>query len=146
MLTLFRKRMFMTVAFIAIGVMVGLNMASSGIERIQGPNQLQGQAPAWTVQTSGQGQAQQGQVLQQQGQVPYVGQPATVTGQQVYVQQPALQQPAGGIDPNLQQPIIPRSVKEPTVDRIASKTGGMLESLSQKGIRFVVSLFSSITD
>ncbi|GAB6990693.1 hypothetical protein [Paenibacillus pini] len=44
-----------------------------------------------------------------------------------------------------EQILLPNA-KKPTVDVLADKTSGLLQELSQKSIRMVVSLFSSLTD
>lgn len=127
------------VAMVSVGVMLGMNLASSGIERIQGPVSQQSNPPAWTVQQQQQ-QLQQvpvpTQAIQQQvlNQVP-IGQTNTLNQQVASTNMPS--------QPDY-IPLVPTT--QPTVDRLANTTGGVLESVSHKGMEWVVSLFTSILD
>lgn len=63
---------------------------------------------------------------------------------QIQVPDPSNQQVSGNAGGNLtpEQILVPEGQK-PTVDVLADKTAGLLQEASQKGIRWVVSLFSS---
>lgn len=130
------------VAMVAVGVMLGLNLASSGMERIQGPTALQNNPPAWAVEQ----------------QVPAADQRSKTQIEVRYPQASNMNQQAnqqqitkdGILDGKHTAPqgdyvaLVPTN--QPAVDKLASKTGGVLESVSHKGIEWVVSMFSSILD
>ncbi len=139
-------------AALTVIFMYGLDMASSGIERVYGPIQQQSgsadgeQRESASSQPSGSPQAaiQAGETF------------AGDTEQPVQTAQPPTQSVYG---PHLQdrdvaayQPLEPRlpgaygEYREPTVNRMADQTAGMLQSLSSSGIRLVVSLFDSFTN
>lgn len=154
------KRILIIGAFITLGIMYALDLASSGIERIQGPVQGQTAPPVWTQTIPPQqlqypqqptypqyGQApqtgEQPQQMPQQAQTPQWGWPQTGVQQPVqspwaYVPVPQSEQPF--------QPVLDVPVKQAPVDRLADKTAGLLQTLSRGGIRFVVSLFGSIAE
>jgi len=136
-MSIFQRRVFVMVAMVAVGVMLGLNLASSGIERIQGPAELQNNPPAWTVQqpldTTEQAEENAAQERVTDKKERAVQQ--TIVKDGVLDGKHTPQQDASAIS----------NRNEPAVDRLASTTGGVLESVSHKGIEWVVSLFSSIT-
>jgi len=122
---------------VAVGVMLGLNLASSGIERIQGPAELQNNPPAWTVQQPIDNTAQAEESAVQER----AADKKERAVQQTIVKDGVLD----GVHTPQQDASAMNNRKEPAVDRLASTTGGVLESVSHKGIEWVVSLFSSIT-
>jgi hypothetical protein len=50
-----------------------------------------------------------------------------------------------GVDENERLPGIPLQENEPAVDKLAESASGMLQSVSSGGIRFVVSIFDGLT-
>ncbi|CAM2833533.1 hypothetical protein PASE110613_03380 [Paenibacillus sediminis] len=112
----FTKRIVLFGCLIAIGMFIGMQLATSGIENIYGPGihesavQMEPQAPIKKTDIA--------ERKEQAKQVEQVNVPQTI------------------------RPV----ESNPPVDQLADKTAGLLQQLSQKGIRFVVSLFSSVTE
>jgi len=103
---------------VALCILYGIEMATSGIERIQGP-------------LSGQQQTEQLEQTQDDIKKPVKETP----GKEERQEEPAATQP---------QPL-KRSGKEPSVDVLADHTAGVLQAVSSGGIRFIVSIFDAIT-
>lgn len=144
-------------AALALLFMYGLDMASSGIERVYGPVQSSPGTAAGDLAVSTS--AQPGSLHPADSNAPgfseQAGQPRQ-TDQSAQAGQPSA---AALYGPHLQdsaaaayQPIEPRlpgaygEYREPAVNRVADQTAGMLQSLSSSGIRLVVSLFDSFTN
>jgi hypothetical protein len=141
-MSIFQRRVFAMVAMVAVGVMLGLNLASSGIERIQGPTALQNNPPAWAVQQQIPAAEQQSN-SQVEVQYPQTSNTKQQANQQTITKDGVLD----GKHTAAQEDYIALvPTKQPTVDKLASTTGGVLESVSHKGIEWVVSMFSSILD
>jgi len=106
---------------VALCILYGIEMATSGIERIQGP-------------LSGQQQEQSEPLEQAQNDVK---KPEKETPEKEDRQEPAATQP--------QPQPLKRSGKEPSVDVLADHTADVLQAVSSGGIRFIVSIFDAIT-
>ncbi|MNI75603.1 hypothetical protein D3C73_1317720 [compost metagenome] len=164
----FGKKLVMVGIWAGIGVLIGLQFGAGGGTRSSAvqPGWNGAAGVAQINQTAGQtaggtGAVQNGQsaVTAQNGQT-YVYVPVTidpVTGAYTplpaaQTQQTTPQTPASGglsqqevqdystLTP--EQILIPQD-QEPTIDVLADKTAGLLQQASQKGIRWVVSLFDS---
>ncbi|QWU15021.1 hypothetical protein SAMN04487895_109225 [Paenibacillus sophorae] len=161
----FGKKMVAVGVWAGIGVLVGMQFGSSG-------GTASSPVPGWSVISGGVqntapvSQPQAGTVtglqVQSDGRGGYVYVPVTLAPSAVPQAQPsaapAAQQPAAGASsppaslPQLPagnystltpgQILVPGEHKS-TVDTLADKTAGMLQNASQKGIRWVVSLFDS---
>lgn len=105
---------------VALCILYGIEMATSGIERIQGP-------------LSGQQQTEQVEQTQDDIKKPVKETPEREDRQE----EPAATQP--------QPKPLKRSGKEPSVDVLADHTAGVLQAVSSGGIRFIVSIFDAIT-
>ncbi|MFM9279813.1 hypothetical protein [Paenibacillus jiagnxiensis] len=140
----FGRRAFLFICLVGLGLVLGMQLASSGMRTVYGPSWDQAKsqsntgnlaqtvvedtpavplppAPSMTVvQVEGQNGAGYGQV-QAQGQ-----------GQGQAQAQASLQQ-------------MPRT-GEASVDVMADKTAGLLQQASKKGIEWVVSLFDGLTN
>lgn len=118
-MTSFGKRLFVFMVLIVCGVLLGMQIAGSGLgtldkEGIDLPSAEELTKPVMQQET----------VLEEE---PVIVQtkPQIVTPREVLVTVPG---------------------KEPAVDRFAEKTAGLLQQASQSGIRWVVSLFNGVTD
>ncbi|MEC0369862.1 hypothetical protein [Paenibacillus chibensis] len=122
------KRIWMVGIWAGIGVLIGMQLAGSG----GSPDT--GKTPAYadlsTVQTVGTKQT-----------------PAPRQSSNHFkVEEQPEQVEAQDLSPKTPEQILSTNANKPTVDVLADKTAGLLQDLSQKGIRMVVSLFDSITD
>ncbi|WP_028561686.1 hypothetical protein [Paenibacillus pinihumi] len=119
-------------AVIAIVLMFGIEIASTGIETVYGPVKQ----PSASSMT--------GLVPEAGPQQTYASVPERpVYGPYVQGNSPN----AGRYEPVMERmPGIYGEYREPAVNRVADQTAGVLQSLSSGGIRFVVSLFDSITN
>jgi hypothetical protein len=163
-MTRFGKQLTMVGIWAGIGILVGMQFGGSGSS---GASAV---LPGWngTSATTGQLQTAQSGSAAGAASLPAAG---TVKGGQAYVYVPVtvdpatgaytvvpVQQPGTGTADNTgslpqqevkdfatlspEQLLIPEEQK-PTVDVLADKTAGLLQQASQKGIRWVVSLFDS---
>ncbi|AIQ14003.1 hypothetical protein [Paenibacillus durus] len=160
----FGKKMVVIGIWAGIGVLVGIQLDGSG-------GTSSSPVPGWSVISGGvqntapvpQPQPQAGPVtglqVQSDGKGGYIYVPVTLAPTTIpQVQTPAAGQPAAGTTsspPSLPQlpagkysTLTPGQILVPgehksTVDTLADKTAGMLQNASQKGIRWVVSLFDS---
>ncbi|GAK39611.1 hypothetical protein PUW24_01175 [Paenibacillus urinalis] len=121
----FGKRLIIFAILLILGMLMGMQIAGSGfsIEEQQG----------------------QGVALQQQLQQEYQQEQAAQSGD--------LEQTVSASLPEAQPQIVtPRDVlttepaKASAVDVLAEKTAGLLQQVSQSGIRWVVSLFNGVTE
>ncbi|RXZ77192.1 hypothetical protein EBB07_33500 [Paenibacillaceae bacterium] len=122
-------------------VLYGIEMASSGIDNIYGP--VEGGQTSRVTET-----------LPQQREV---AEPGKDAGQPLAASKeftPAA--PEQRLDTVVEErnvnprenrlPVFYGQQREPGVNRLAESTGGLLQSISSGGIRFIVSLFDSITE
>jgi hypothetical protein len=145
---------------IAIVVLFGIDLASSGIERIYGPIEQNGTLPVGSLeyngptgQTDPSGRSQSAaedmnsKGAQQEGQAVMQGTVQRVVdaqhGRKTEPGQLASQQKPGE---NERLPGIPDIREDSTVNKLADGTAGLLQTVSSKGIRFLVSFFESVTD
>lgn len=114
---------------LAILVMFGLEMTSSGIERVYGP--IEGEAPY---------EADSG-IAAEEGSGRY----ETETDKRIAQLERELEEirRAYGYDGE-RLPGVPYEDGQPAVNKLADSTSGMLQSASSKGIRFVVGLFDGL--
>lgn len=149
---------------VALIVMFGIDTATSGIERVNGPmNQTGALAvnPAASYEQTGSTyesalttnpgseQLNGNQALPQSPQaVPSIGQRVgdaqhgrrSKDGWQLQMV------PNVQADPNERLPGLPDLRTDSSVNQLADGTAGVLQSISSKGIRFIVSFFESVTD
>lgn len=108
---------------VALCILYGIEMATSGIERIQGP-----------LSGTQQEQTEQSEQAQDDVKKPVIEAPAKEEqGEPAAAQENAQPQP------------LKRSGKEPSVDVLADHTADVLQAVSSGGIRFIVSIFDAIT-
>ncbi|MFD1772876.1 hypothetical protein [Paenibacillus rhizophilus] len=158
----FGKKMVAVGIWAGIGVLVGMQFGGSG-ETTASP------VPGWSVISGGvqnaapvsqpQSGAVTGLQVQSDGKGGYIYVPVTLAPSSApQVQTPAAGQPAAGTPSSpasLPQQTVPNNTTltpgqilipgehKSTVDALADKTAGLLQHASQKGIRWVVSLFDS---
>lgn len=159
----FGKKMVAVGIWAGIGVLVGMQFGGSG-------GTSSSPVPGWSVISGGvqntvpAPQPQNGTVtglqVQSDGKGGYIYVPVTLAPSAVpQVQTPAAEQPAAGTPsspasaqqqtvPNYSSTLTPGQILIPgehksTVDELADKTAGLLQHASQRGIRWVVSLFDS---
>ncbi|GIO34135.1 MULTISPECIES: hypothetical protein [Paenibacillus] len=122
------KRIWMVGVWAGIGVLIGMQLASSG-----GSQPDTGTSPAYAssqAAAAGKGQA-----------------PAPKSSNRFKVEEKEPEQVEVKGTRNLTpEQILSPETGKPTVDVLADKTAGLLQNLSQKGIRLVVSMFDSITE
>ncbi|QYR20165.1 hypothetical protein KZ483_20265 [Paenibacillus sp. sptzw28] len=145
---------------IAIVVLFGIDMASSGIERIYGPIEQNGTLPVGSLEyndaadqaaPSGQNQAAADDMnvksAERQGQAVTEGIVQRIVdaqhGRKAEPGQVASQPKPGEND---RLPGIPDIREDSTVNKLADGTAGLLQTVSSKGIRALVSFFESVTD
>lgn len=122
------KRIWMVGIWAGIGVLIGMQLAGSGGSPDSGKKAVyteQRAVPAYANQVPTPRKSSNHFKVQEE-------QP-----DQVEVQDSRMQTPEQILAPN---------TGKPSVDVLADKTAGLLQNLSQKGIRLVVSLFDSITE
>lgn len=114
---------------LAILVMFGLEMTSSGIERIYGP--IEGEAsygvdagPAAEEGSSRYESDTDKRIAQLERELEEIRRAYGLGGERL--------------------PGVPYEDEEPAVNKLADSTSGMLQSASSKGIRFVVGLFDGL--
>ncbi|SEN07915.1 hypothetical protein [Paenibacillus sp. OV219] len=150
-------KMVIVGATAALVIMFGIDLASSGIERIYGPVDGGNGATAvnpQTSMTSKQLPADTSSTVTEQEQLPenqiyIVPERRTVadaqhgrTDEEVRrAYERKLQE-----ELNKRLPGVPDLKSESTVNKVADGTAGVLQSVSSKGIRMVVSFFESVTD
>ncbi|MBW7473743.1 hypothetical protein K0T92_03165 [Paenibacillus oenotherae] len=144
---------------IAIVVLFGIDMATSGIERINGPINGQGVLsvnPSSLEDGRMAGSGEAGSLSSMQGN----GSGSMLTegrddnererlireAQQVIDRLKAEEASGKGQAANERLPGMPELGEQSTVNKLADSTAGILQSLSSQGIRFVVSFFDSVTD
>ncbi|WP_211745515.1 hypothetical protein [Paenibacillus sp. Marseille-Q4541] len=119
-MTSFAKRLFLFMILIVFGILLGMQIAGSGLGFLD----KQGtELPA--VGEITQPVKQEEAVAVQEQHVAVQPKPQVVTPREVLVTQPG---------------------KEPAVDLFAEKTAGLLQQASQNGIRWVVSLFNGVAE
>ncbi|MDT3426603.1 hypothetical protein J2Z22_002129 [Paenibacillus forsythiae] len=164
----FGKKMAAIGIWVGIGVLVGIQFGGSG-ETVSSPvpgwsvisGSVQGAAPVSRPQAG----TVTGLQVQSDGKGGYIYVPVTLapssapqTQAQTQTQPPAAEQPAAGASSSSQglpqlpagnystltpgQILVPGEHKS-TVDTLADKTAGMLQTASRKGIRWVASWFDS---
>ncbi|MWV45316.1 hypothetical protein GRF59_16975 [Paenibacillus sp. HJL G12] len=124
------KRIWMVGIWAGIGVLIGMQLAGSG-----GTQQDSGKNAVYTDQQSVRAAAA--------AQVPV---PRKSSNQFKVEEQQPEQVEVKDMGSQTPEEILSTNTNKPTVDVLADKTAGLLQDLSQKGIRMVVSLFDSITD
>ncbi|AZN40427.1 hypothetical protein [Paenibacillus albus] len=154
-------KMIIVGATAALVIMFGIDLASSGIERIYGPvsggtgatavnpqtSMTSKQLPADTYNTV----TDQEQVQEQlpENQIYVVPERRTVADAQhgrtdEEVRRAYERKLQEELDKRL--PGVPDLKSESTVNKVADGTAGVLQTMSSKGIRMVVSFFESVTD
>ncbi|TYP78043.1 hypothetical protein [Paenibacillus methanolicus] len=139
---------------IVLMVMFGIDVATSGVERIYGPVEQQEASP---VASQGAGisenaglQPEPGYYPRERAQEPVVPVYRPTVGEAQRYPERAAEADARAYElqerENERLPGIPDLRDDTTVDKLADGTAGALQSLSSQGIRFVVSLFESVTD
>ncbi|WP_151735929.1 hypothetical protein [Paenibacillus tengchongensis] len=159
------RRLAVAGIWAGVGLLIGLQFGSGGTGAADAAlpawNEVNGTLPyspsAGTLPSAASGQAAKGE---QNGYVyvPVVIDPDTGAYTLVPARQPvsgntngtgkeqqAQQEIPGYSTLSPEQILIPDD-RKPTVDRLADKTAGLLQHASQKGIRWVVSLFASAED
>lgn len=131
---------------LALAIMYGMELASSGIAAVHGPLGAAGSSKgAGTVlHTEDDWIASDGQRSEEgtrTGSGNAADDPAR-NGKKVGTSQES-QREGTGTDSS--GPVIPRHDREPIVDRVSGKTASVLHDVSKSGIRFVVSLFEKAT-
>ncbi|MFB9325513.1 hypothetical protein ACFFSY_06210 [Paenibacillus aurantiacus] len=153
---------------IVLMVMFGIDVATSGVERIYGPVEQQEASPVANPAAAGRGAG--ATTVQQEAEY---STRQTAQQEAQYSTRQTAQQSAAQIDrptvgeaqrhperaaaadalayemmerENERLPGIPDLRDDTTVDKLADGTAGALQALSTQGIRFVVSLFESVTD
>ena len=143
---------------VALVVLFGIDIATSGVERIYGPLDDSGALPvnrlndnsaadqryySTTVQSGG---ADVGQQLPEDAGSSL--EPHRTVGEAEKggsrSQTETQQQPVAAQNERL--PGIPDTRRDSSVNKLADGTAGLLQSVSSQGIRFIVSFFDSITD
>lgn len=154
-----RKHTFTTAlagGAIALIVMFGIDMATSGIERIQGPIDGSGQP----LQTEQQALQTRDTYNQQSGQKSLQEQlpedSPGIASQRMTVADAQHGKTEADIrreyelklqeELNKRLPGLPNMQRQSTVNEVADGTAGVLQSVSSKGIRMVVSFFEKVTD
>ncbi|MNZ58667.1 hypothetical protein D3C78_766810 [compost metagenome] len=134
-------------AAIAIIVIYGIEMSTTGIERVYGPlEQDYGYSSNVEMMTSanslsGHALTQQQKIAQLERELAEVKRMAKL-GKEEQMTSEVADTPYS----NERLPGIPLSDDQPAVNRIADSTSGLLQSVSSEGIRFVVSLFDGLTN
>lgn len=123
------KRIWMVGIWAGIGILIGMQLAGSGGS--PDPGKTAAYANQQIAQTASADQIPAPRQSSNRFKVEDK-QPEQIEVQDVSTQTP--------------EQILQASENKPTVDVLADKTAGLLQDLSQKGIRMVVSLFDSITD
>ncbi|ASA23644.1 hypothetical protein [Paenibacillus donghaensis] len=151
----FGKKLVVLGIWAGIGILLGMQFSGgSGVkvsELLPGTGPMPG-VQSGQVQPSGSGQEVGGtaQGGQKYVYVPMVVDPATGAYTAVPVQPPAAgelpQQEAGNYSTLTPEQLLVPEEQSPTVDVLADKTAGLLQQASQKGIRWVVSLFDSAAE
>lgn len=140
---------------IVLMVMFGIDVATSGVERIYGPVEEQQASPiAYPAAGAGSGTATVQQETEysprQTAQEPVARINRPTVGEAQRHPERAAEADALAYElmqsENERLPGIPDLRDDTTVDKLADGTAGALQSLSSQGIRFVVSLFESVTD
>ncbi|MBJ6363082.1 hypothetical protein ACFOQM_17815 [Paenibacillus sp. GCM10012307] len=119
-------------AAIAIVLVFGIETASTGIENVYGPVKQPSASSVAGLVPESRYQQDAAPVSRQPIYGPYVQQETSNAGRYAPIQE--------------RMPGIYGEYREPAVNRVADQTAGVLQSLSSSGIRFVVSLFDSITN
>ncbi|MEC0243071.1 hypothetical protein P4H66_24990 [Paenibacillus dokdonensis] len=124
------KRIWMVIIWVGVGALIGMQLAGSGSSKADSGKKI-AYADQQTAQAANTAQAQVPRKSSNHFKV------EEQQPEQVEVQDWSSQSP---------EQILSTNTNKPTVDVLADKTAGLLQDLSQKGIRLVVSLFDSITD
>lgn len=128
------KKIWMLGIWAGIGVLVGMQLAGSGAAS---PGSEQKQAVTASVSNGQKPASPSAQEQARQSSNKFKAGEKQDADQQVEVKNWSEKTP---------EQILVQNDSKPTVDVLADKTAGLLQQLSQKGIRLVVSLFSSVTE
>ncbi|CAH1220986.1 hypothetical protein PAECIP111893_04655 [Paenibacillus plantiphilus] len=121
---------------IAIVVLFGIDMATSGVERINGPIDQQQALPVDPLPSEdglGLDPEREGLIREAEQMI-----------ERLKAEQ--AQASAEEQSENERLPGMPDLSEQSTVNKLADGTAGFLQSLSSRSIRFVVSIFDSVTD
>ncbi|MFC4778556.1 hypothetical protein ACFO9Q_17315 [Paenibacillus sp. GCM10023252] len=129
---------------LVIIIMYGIELTTTGIERVYGPLADNEAAPVAIVQDEEAG------LIPQKEESPQSELEQKVEELEQELQRvkqlAAMEDTAPVQNGNEHLPGIPREVYEPAVNKVADSTAGLLQSVSSGGIRFIVSLFDSVTE
>ncbi|NIK77367.1 hypothetical protein FHS15_002503 [Paenibacillus castaneae] len=124
---------------LAIIIMYGIEMSSSGIERVYGPLDSEPYTDTVTLEPSVKVNehllAQQKKIAQLEREL------AELKRQSIL----AASSYGNLTDVNERLPGIPVQAEQTTVNRIADSTSGLLQNMSSEGIKMVVSIFDGLT-
>ncbi|WP_219836276.1 hypothetical protein [Paenibacillus sp. R14(2021)] len=129
---------------VALIVLFGIDIASSGIERIYGPVD-----PSGSISSGVQPQAGQAGLLPEDDRLlPALQQRTVADAQHGRTEEEIRREYERLLQEELAKrlPGLPELRSESTVNQVADGTAGVLQSISSKGIRMVVSLFEKVTD
>ncbi|CAM4311410.1 hypothetical protein L1N85_20745 [Paenibacillus alkaliterrae] len=134
---------------LAIIVMYGIEMSSSGIEEIYGPieagneyiENVQPEPSAHPEPDHALNQQQQ-KIAQLEKELAEIKRLAAMSDDAYNLKpEPVADLPSE----NVRLPGVPLETEQPAVNRIADSTSGLLQNMSSEGIRFVVSIFDGLT-
>lgn len=128
-------------ALIVIAVLYGIELTSQGLADVYGPLDRGGTIAPVPEEAGAPGVQAGGEAA---GTV--AGQPTVITEIGAGKGQEAAEPSTGIAAENGVSPTLPAPSGEPSVNRLADGTAGLLQSVSSGGIRFVVSMFEAITD
>lgn len=145
----FRTKAIVFTCLVGIGMLLGMQLAGSGLRTVYGPT--------WDQPDSAREQGTMSQTVITQT-VPNVAEAARVQSQPISqpTEQSSTIQPQVPIKQTVAEaslteekfvPLVPvAKSKQASVDVMADKTAGLLQKLSKKGIHLVVSMFEGVTE
>lgn len=130
------KRFVALIIWTGIGILVGMQLGGSST-----PAPAEGNPSVQNVQ-QGHVQEPQGEITQGNG---WGGTRKTPPASESAAQEQELREAKPEFEPSPSDILLPERSKPPA-DVLADKTAGLLQQLSDQSIRWVVSMFGSITD
>ncbi|WP_141506096.1 hypothetical protein [Paenibacillus luteus] len=130
----------------AVIIMYGIDMSTSGIERIYGPmdgssEYTENILPEETTDPVDERMSEQQQKIAKLEQELAELKRLTLAGEEAYPLETDNELPLV----NDRLPGVPIENKQPAVNKIADSTSGLLQNMSSEGIRMVVSIFDGLT-
>ncbi|MCY9516921.1 hypothetical protein [Paenibacillus apiarius] len=141
----YMKRLIGMIVLLALGVFIGMEVATVGMDRVYGPlgagREALNPAVSWRADEIGdEGAARRsGSQPQRSGMEPWSGAHANQRDR-IEAKRDTAAYEGGGMPDS---PWLP-PVEDAPVNKLADKTAGLLQHLSQAGIRAVVGLFSGL--